>query len=223
MRFRSAIAVTAAAALTCLAAGCQPDGKPTLESVDAGPTQSLNTASVRSTGVAPETPTASSSVGGTATSTFPTSSPGSSTVDDDLSAQERADRAAVEAQWIKSWDVYRTLARVPEDQRMAEAESVAVDPALSLMLKDAKDLNDKGWDTYGTLGHRISWLKPIEGADEALISDCQDGSQAGSLEIATGIKKTVGVAGASFQGTMRRGTDGVWRLVQSFYLKDEQC
>ena len=34
--------------------------------------------------------------------------------------------------------------------------------------------DSQGLQTYGELGHRISWPQPIAGATTALIADCQD-------------------------------------------------
>jgi hypothetical protein len=220
-----------ATAVLCLLAGCQPDDQPTLETLDKGagatatasPTSTLPSDEAASSAEVPAWDTGSDTSITGASGSEPTPSVVPTTPDDGLSEQERADRAAVEAQWIKSWNVYRTLSRLPEGERQGAAAAVAVDPALTLMLQDAQSVSEKGWDTYGTIGHRISWPKPIDGTNEALINDCQDGSLAGSLESATGTKKTVGVERALFQGAMRKGDDGVWRLVQSYFLKDEQC
>lgn len=222
--------VVAVAAGLCSLAACQSDAQPNLQTVDSASSTATSSRTELSTespatpttdvasesNIAPSSPFTS---GSTESSAEDTSTPS----DDGLSEQEQVDRASVEAQWIKSWDIYRTLQRLPEDERQAAAATVAVDPALSLMLDDAKSVSEKGWDTYGTIGHRISWPKPIDGSNQAVISDCQDGSQAGSLDIATGAKKTVGVERALFQGAMRRGDDGVWRLERSYFLKDEQC
>ena len=73
------------------------------------------------------------------------------------------------------------------------------------------------------LGHRISWPQPINGATTALIDDCQDASQSGSMKTATGDKVTVGVARDHYQGSLVKGDDGVWRVEQVYYLKDEPC
>lgn len=224
---------TMAAAVLCLSAGCQQGDQPTLETLESNASQSASTTPTPSPGGATastqapdETEPPGSGLAtdsGTASASLTEHSHATSPETDGLSEQERADRAAIEAQWIKSWDVYRTLARLPEGERQAVAAAVAVDPALSLMLQDAQSVSEKGWDTYGAIGHRISWPKPVDGATEALISDCQDGSRAGSLDITSGTKKTVGVERALFQGSMRKGDDGVWRLAQSYFLKDEQC
>jgi len=98
-----------------------------------------------------------------------------------------------------------------------------VDPALSSLLNDANTLNGKGWDTYGQFTSRISWPQSVDGKATAVIADCQDASQAGSFETSTGNKTTVGVARNPLQGTLARGEDGVWRVVQVFYLQDEPC
>jgi len=39
----------------------------------------------------------------------------------------------------------------------------------------------------------------------------------------TGDKVTVGVARDHYQGSLVKGDDGVWRVEQVFYLKDEPC
>ena len=103
------------------------------------------------------------------------------------------------------------------------AAAVAVDPGLTNLLTDAKTVEAKGWDSYGQITHRISWPQPVDGKATAVIADCQDTSQAGSLEVSSGNKTTVGVARNPLQGTLVRGDDGVWRVQQAFYLKDEPC
>lgn len=136
---------------------------------------------------------------------------------------EATDRAAAEAQWIKSWDVYLAMATTPAGERDSLAGTVAVDPAKSKMLADAQEFDKQGLQTYGQIGHRLSWPQPIDGADTAVIDDCQDRSSSGSLEISTGNKVSVGVAGLHYQGQMVRGSDGIWRVAQSYFLKDEPC
>jgi hypothetical protein len=143
--------------------------------------------------------------------------------DSGLSAQESADRAAVESQWVKSWDVYLAIAGTPAVDREALVATVAVDPTKANMLSDAAKFDSQGLQTYGSLGHRISWPQPINGGSTAVIDDCQDASQSGSMKTATGDKVTVGVARDHYQGSLVKGDDGVWRVQQIFYLKDEPC
>ena len=129
----------------------------------------------------------------------------------------------MEAQWVKSWDVLLGIARTPAADREALAATVAVDPIKAKMLEAATALDSQGLDTYGALGHRISWPQPINGGTTAVIDDCQDRSQAGSLNTATGDKVTVGVPRDHYQGSLVKGDDGIWRVAQVYYLKDEPC
>ena len=143
--------------------------------------------------------------------------------DSGLSVEESANRAAVESQWVKSWDVYLAIARTPAADREALIATVAVDPTKANMLSDAAKFDSQGLETYGSLGHRISWPQPINGGATALIDDCQDRSQSGAIKTSTGDKVTVGVARDHYQGSLVKGDDGVWRVEQVFYLKDEPC
>lgn len=140
-----------------------------------------------------------------------------------LSAQETADRADIEAQWTKLWEIYAALPHTPMDQRAALVATVAVDPTLTNLLTDADTLNAKGWDTYGQIAHRITWPEAVDSKSSAVIADCQDSSQSGSYETSSGNKQTVGVPRDHLQGALSRGDDGVWRVNQIFYLKDEPC
>ena len=143
--------------------------------------------------------------------------------DSGLPAGEAADRAAVEAQWTQFWDVYLAIAITPAADREALVATVAVDPTKANVLSDAAEFDSQGLRTYGTLGHRISWPQPINGATTAVIDDCQDRSQGGAVNTTTGNKVTVGVARDHYQGSLVKGDDGVWRVAQAFYLKDEPC
>jgi hypothetical protein len=88
---------------------------------------------------------------------------------------------------------------------------------------DARNIIGKGRDTYGTVTHRFSWPKPIDGGTTASLSDCDDTSQSGALETVTGNKVTVGVPRRNTMGTLVRGEDGIWRVSAAYILKDEPC
>ena len=213
------------AAITLLAAGAILAGCTGTSGVN---TQDLTTATTSSTISASSSPTVdppSSAQTPSATSALNTTDPAPpvSAGTEGLSAQEEADRAAVEAQWMKSWNVYLELARTPAAEREALVAAVAVDPTKTNMLTDGAKFDAQGLETYGALGHRISWPQPINGGITALIDDCQDRSQSGSMKTATGDKVTVGVARDHYQGSLVKGDDGVWRVGQVFYLKDEPC
>ena len=195
-----------------LAASCQGSGV-TVQSV--GPTEADPSPSPTSA-----TATTTASVATTTPVELSATVPSSGSSDSD---PEQADRAAAEAQWIKSWEVYLSIATTPIDQREALAATVTVDPAKTRMLSDAAEFDRQGLQTYGEIVHRISWPQSIMGSDTALVDDCQDASQTGSFETATGKKVTVGVSREHYQGSMTRGEDGVWRVADSFYLQDEPC
>jgi len=225
VRFRLVAAVATAAAM-CLLAGCQHGGQPNLETVDTGTEEQMTpTASALSPTSGASSTTSPSTINLEPTTASPSPAPPStgSSNDDDLSAQERSDRAAVEAQWIRSWDIYLELPGTPQDQRQALAATAMVDPALSGALKDASAVNDKGWDTYGDIEHRISWPKAVNGGDTALVDDCMDTSNSGSFETSTGNKTTVGTARLHVQGNLIRSADGNWLVAQNYFLKDEPC
>jgi hypothetical protein len=203
-------------AVCALMAGCTGTSGVTTEDLTSPSTASPTAPSAGGT-----SPTAS--VPPSSTSSAPTTPSPETSGAEVLSPQESADRAAIEAQWLKFWQVYLALPHTPEADRQAIAASVAVDPGLTNLLTDAKTVEEKGWDSYGQITHRISWPQPVDGKPTAVIADCQDTSQAGSLETSTGNKMTVGVERNPLQGTFIRGQDGVWRVEQAFYLKDEPC
>ena len=178
---------------------------------------------ISSTASSPSSTEASPSQTPASQSPSPAGPSATSGTDSGLSVDESADRAAVESQWVKSWDVYLEIARTPAADREALAAAVAVDPTKANMLSDAAKFDTQGLETYGSLGHRISWPQPINGGTTALIDDCQDRSQSGAIKTATGDKVTVGVARDHYQGSLVKGDDGVWRVEQVYYLIDEPC
>lgn len=147
--------------------------------------------------------------------------PSSSTLDPE--AQEIADRAAVEAQWAKYWDTYINLVRTSPAERVSLANEVAVDPAASNLLRSAEYFESLGRDNYGSVTHRNSWMQPINGSTSTVLSDCQDQSQFGSLDSATGKKLTVGVERDNISVKFIKGVDGIWRVEEIFYLVDTPC
>ena len=218
MRVR-AVAAIALLAVAAFVTGCSgSSGVNTEDPTSAtGSTTPSATLPPSTASASPSTATPSTSEGSV------TGSPSGAVGTDGLSPQESADRAAIEAQWNEFWHVYLELPHTPEGDRQALAASVAIDPGLTNLLTDAKTVEQKGWDSYGQIIHRISWPQPVDGKATAVIADCQDTSQAGSLETSTGNKTTVGVERNPLQGNLVRGEDGVWRVQQAYYLKDEPC
>ena len=209
---RRPAAMTAALAMACVVlASCTTASGVNIETLDPATSTSSST-----------TAASPSQTSGPPSSVLTSPSPTAGT-DSGPPAGEAADRAAVEAQWVKSWDVYLAIATTPAADREALAATVAVDPIKAKMLEAGTQFDAQGLQTYGTLGHRISWPQPINGAPTAVIDDCQDASQTGSMKTATGDKATVGVPRDHYQGSLVRGDDGIWRVAQVFYLKDEPC
>ena len=196
-----------------LVVACSGGGSPDLQSPATTSSPSAVTNSLPSSSI----PVASSS--GSASPLFSSSSETSSTI----SAAEVDDRAAAEAQWTKYAEVYAALPHTPEDQWDALLAAVAVEPMITNAKNDAQTIIGKGRDTYGTVTHRISWTDPINGADTAVLHDCDDGSQTGAYETATGNKVTVGVPRQNTMGTLVRGADGTWRVSAAYIVKDTPC
>lgn len=140
----------------------------------------------------------------------------------DAAAQEKADRAAAEAVWRKFDALSITIAALPADQVEPAIMQVAVDPQLT-RLRDAdahyRAVHQAG---YGLDISYISWPEPINGKDTAVLSDCQDGSQAGFLDTKTGNKLTVGTPNTPVRGTLQRTPSG-WRVSDVELLQGVTC
>lgn len=141
----------------------------------------------------------------------------------DAAAQEVSDRAAVEQAWAHFWEVNDQLVRVPDSEREELASTVAVDPSLSQMLNDARSLESDGLDYYGTSVYHPYWEQSIAGQPTAVMGDCTDTSQAGSLETSTGKHRTAGVPDNNTRAVFVKGTDSKWRVSEIFYLMDIKC
>jgi len=137
-------------------------------------------------------------------------------------AQELADRAAIEAQWVKFWDVYENIVRTPREDRAAALDSVAVDPMKGKVLAAASNFDAEGLDYYGAVTERPYWVDSIAG-DLAVMRDCQDQSQYGSVYVSSGEKRTVGIDRNSLQAGFIRGPDRIWRVQNVQYLENVPC
>lgn len=153
----------------------------------------------------------------------PAVTPESTPVSSDISPQEAADRAAIEAQWIKFWDVYTNIIRTPSDNRDSILSEVSIDPIKSEILDVAKRFEFEGIDYYGSVIHDTYWASAIGGSNYAIIRDCMDQSQYGSLYVSTGETRSTGVPRDHIQGGFTRGDDGVWRVQNFQYIIDVKC
>jgi len=192
------LTIAAAAAIAAALAGCNAGP-------DAGPITS-----------ATKTPTASSSAPAPATPTASTST----TVDP--AAKEAQDRQAAELVWRRFNGLAITIAALPADQVEPAIAQVAVDPELTRLRDAYAKLKAQHQAGYGQTISYLAWPQPIDGKDTAVLSDCQDGSQAGFLDTQTGNKLTVGTPNAPARGTLQRTPDG-WRVANSEALLGETC
>ena len=208
------------AAMAVLVAGC------TSSSAD-GPTGSSGSGS--SSAVSPSvadlstTPISAVASSDVTTSPTPATIPTDVSGPPDLAAQEVADRAAIEAQWVAFWDVYNGIVRTPSEQRHRTLESVAVDPILSEIVDAAARFDSQGLDYYGSVVQHPYWVTPVNGQAFAVMRDCQDQSQYGSVYVATNAKRSVGVDHNSMQAGFVKGDDGAWRVQNFQHLENVPC
>jgi len=219
------------AAITLAVAGCTSqaaDGATTsgapertvTPSVAAPPSTALGSAAVTGSTASPSKSTPPSSP---RSSPKPTGSTKPTPTSLDVAAREDADRAAIEAQWVRFWVIYDSIVRTPKESRPGELRKVAVQPLIKAILKAAVDADSKGIDNYGTWKHRVSWQFPVKGASTAVIADCQDQSKTGTYVVKSGQILTVGKERSNMRGEFLKGTDGVWRLRQIYVIGDQKC
>jgi len=193
-----------------------------------GPSSSLNGTTPSASVVDPSSTTSG------ATASTPPVSPTPSVIDVptpssapltslDPVAQEASDRAAIEAQWVKFWQVYNGIVRTPADQRSAVLDAVAVDPVKSEMLDAAMRFESQGIDYFGSVTQHPYWVTPVSGQSIAVMRDCQDQSLTGTIWLATGEVRTSGGDRNSLQAGFVRGGDGIWRVQQFNHLENVPC
>lgn len=192
------LSIAAAAAIAAALGGCNAGA-------DAGPITSATKASNAATSTtAPATATASTST----------------TVDP--AAKESQDRQAAELVWRKFDALSITIAALPADQVEAAINAVAVDPQLTRLREADAHYRTVHQAGYGLDISYLSWPQPINGSNTAIVSDCQDGSQAGFLDTTTGNKLTVGTPNTPVRGTLQRTPNG-WRVSDVELLKGATC
>jgi len=212
-RLRVACAV---GAVLALAAGC------TSTSADGPTSTAVVSLTVSPSVVGPSTTSPTSSAPDTPSpSVIEPSAPTSAS--SDISPQEAADRAAVEEQWRRFWQVYQEMVRIPDSQRIIELESVSVDPIKSELLDVARKFEAEGIDYYGSVAHYRYWATPIDGDRYAILRDCMDQSRYGSVYVATGEKRSAGIPSDHIQGGFYKGDDGIWRVQNFQYITDIAC
>lgn len=196
------------AAVLALAAGC------TTSSADGPTSTAVVSVTVSPSVVDPSTFLSSSSLPPPSASPSAVESSPSTPPSADISPQEAADRAAIEAQWIKFWLVYRDMVDTPAEQRTELVSSVAKSPLTETMLDIAQDANADGIENYGEVTHHLFWEIPVDGQNVAAIGDCQDQTETGTIDVATGLKSPPGGSKVNIRGQLVRESNGIW-LVQT--------
>jgi len=192
----AALTIATAAVIAAALTGCN-------RAADANPITSATKAS---------TSTSSSSV---------TPAPSTSTTLDAV-AKEAKDRQDAEAVWRQFNGLIVTLETLPADQVEAAINGVAVDPTATRMRDENAKFRAEHKAGYGQVVPYIRWTQPIDGKETAVLSDCQDGSQAGFLDTKTGNKLTVGTVNTPIEATLQRTGEG-WKVAKADILQGATC
>ena len=145
----------------------------------------------------------------------PTPTATSTTID--AAGKEQADRSEAEAVWRKFNALVGSVELLPADRVDAAVNAVSINPTAASLRKENLQFRAQHQAGYGQVLSFITWEKPINGADTAVLSDCQDGSQSGVLDTKTGAKLVVGAANTPFKGTLTRTSSG-WRVATAELL-----
>lgn len=128
---------------------------------------------------------------------------------------------AILSQYKAFWAILTPASKAEPEARRAMLEKVAVDPSLTRTLNGMRASDNIGEVAYGQEVVRPE-LVSADGAT-ATLRDCQDGSAAGRVKVATGEKVTVGAKDALAIVTMQRGADAVWRVSTVVYQPAGSC
>ena len=118
--------------------------------------------------------------------------------------------SAILTQYRAFFATLTPASRASPSDRFAMMQKVAVEPALTRILGGIAAIRRNGQVGYGEDVIRPRVAK-VDGAS-ATVTDCQDTSGFGRLEVATGKKVTVGVKNTLATVNMQRGVDGAWRV-----------
>ena len=147
----------------------------------------------------------------------PTAKPGEATTSDAPDP-----RLAVQQAWAKFWSVYVGMHRLPAAQVGPAIAAVAVTPTLQLMKTELTLFAETHLDNYGHVVNHV-YETTVKSPTTAVVKDCMDQSQFGSLYTTTGKKRTVGVARDDTTASLVKGSDGTWRVQRLAVLLDVKC
>jgi len=140
----------------------------------------------------------------------PTASPSTTPATPSPSPTPTTEEQRILAQYTAFWKILTPTSEAPAAERRQMLEPYAADPELSRVLRGMLAQDRLGRGLYGEaiLYPRIQWIK----GSRSLIKDCQDASNDGQIERATGKKLTKGTPRHPVTATMVKGKDGQWRV-----------
>lgn len=115
------------------------------------------------------------------------------------------------------------MVRTPSEQRGDRLDEVAVAPIKSQILGAAEKFDKEGIDYFGSVVQHPYWTQPIGQGSVAVMRDCKDQSGYGSVWVATGQRRSIGVSNNNLQAEFIRGYDDIWRVQTFGHLSDEVC
>lgn len=124
---------------------------------------------------------------------------------------------------MRFWGIYPEMVRIPEGERAARLATVAVDPLAARLLDAAARFTNEGLDYFGAPVLNPFWAEPVDGQGFAILRDCQDQRNYGSLYSNSGEKRTAGTDRYNVRAEFSRGNDGQWRVRELIHEEDVPC
>lgn len=136
---------------------------------------------------------------------------------------EAADRSAIEAVWTKYWITTKGLLKVPASDRLTVMKTVAVPAVVATVVSAAAKEQAAGQAEYGVVVHRPYWATPVGGQSTAVMNDCMNDYNAGTLDVKSGKHLRAGVYRDNLRATFAKGSDGLWRVAKIEFLVNVPC
>ncbi|MFC0433373.1 hypothetical protein [Kutzneria buriramensis] len=117
--------------------------------------------------------------------------------------------------YVKFWSVGNQVIHDDPSRWHDELAVVAADPELTAMLTNLKALRARSVTVYGATHEHVTKVDVAAGA--ATVRDCQDASESGQADAASGARKTVGIPRNPVTAKLVRSADGQWRVSEITY------
>ena len=136
---------------------------------------------------------------------------------------EAADRMAIEAVWTKYWTTTKGLLKVPAGDRLNVMTTIAVPALAATVVSETAKEQAAGQAEYGVIVHRPYWGTPVGGKSTAVMTDCMNDYNAGTLDVKTGKHLRAGVYRDNTRATFSKGVGGLWRVAKIEFLVNVSC